>query len=369
LPGRGVRGGAIGGGGEGSWWLRALAALVARLPWRALRVPGALLGWLAGSVLRIRRRHVEHAMRAAGLAAPPREARAMYAALGRSAFEFLWLSRRGAEALEHVVVEPASEAVWQAILAEGQGIVLAASHTGNWDLAAVAAARDVELLVVTKHLSAPSLDRFWQGTRARLGVRLSGARGAMAVARSVLGRGGAVAMMTDQVPGSPRHAVGIEFLGRRCLADRAPAALAASTGAPLVVVAARADGRGEHVVHVLAVIRPPPRPHRVDAGIDRGVDRGIDRGGRVAPGVARDPPVDGSRRAWIAEATAASGRALDAFVRAHPSQWLWMHRRWKGAGVDPRGPAATLGRRWHLSRFPPRSKTPSSLPDAASKAG
>ena len=47
------------GDGRGSWWLRALAILVAGLPWRALRLPGALLGWLAGSVLRIRRGHVE----------------------------------------------------------------------------------------------------------------------------------------------------------------------------------------------------------------------------------------------------------------------------------------------------------------------
>jgi KDO2-lipid IV(A) lauroyltransferase len=137
----------------------------------------------------------------------------------------------------------------------------------------------------------------------------------MAVARQVLRRGGAVAMMIDQVPATVRHAVGIEFLGRAALADRAPAALAASTGAPLVVVAARASGNGEHVVHVLAVIRPPPRPQRVGGAWD----------------------------AWIAGATVASAGALDAFVRAHPSQWLWMHRRWRAAGVDRRGHEATLG--------------------------
>src|ERR1019366_9470717 len=157
-----------------------LATAVACLPWRALGVMGTLLGWLAGSVLRIRRAHVEHGMRVAGLSAPAREARAMYSAHGRSAFEFLWLSRRADEALGHVSIDPASRVIWRNTLAEGRGIVLAASHTGNWDLAAAAAGRDVELLVVTKHLSAPSLDRFWQSTRARLGVRLADARGAIA---------------------------------------------------------------------------------------------------------------------------------------------------------------------------------------------
>jgi KDO2-lipid IV(A) lauroyltransferase len=325
----------------GGAWLRALAALVGCLPWRALRFPAAFVGWLAGSVLRVRRAHVEQAMRAAGVASPSRQARAMYAALGRSALEFLWLSRRGAEALAHVQVDPSSEPLWRTALAGGRGVVLAASHTGNWDLAAIAAARDTELLVVTKRLSAPSLDRFWQSARARLGVRLCDAPGAMAEARSVVRRGGAVAMMIDQVPAEARHAVAVPFLGRRALADRAPAAVAASTGAPLVVVAARAAGGGRQVLHVLAVLAPPPRPGPT----------------------------------WIAEATRASSEALEAFVRAHPSQWLWMHRRWKErgeraeAGVDPGERTARLGPPWSKPTPPSRSGTRSSSPDAASTAG
>jgi KDO2-lipid IV(A) lauroyltransferase len=262
------------------------------------RVLGALLGWLAGSALRIRRGHVEGAMRAAGVVHPAAEARAMYRSLGASVFEFLWLALRGRRALAHVRIDETSRAAWEAQLGEGRGVVLAASHTGNWDLAACAIARDIELLVVTKHLSVRWLDRFWQSTRARLGVRLTDSRGAMARAREVLGRGGAVAMMIDQVPASPRHAIACEFLGQRAWADRAAAALAASSGAPLVVTAARRTNDGSHVLHVLEVLAPPPRASR--AG-----------------------------RAWIDEATRAATRALDRFVRAHPDQWLWMHRRWK----------------------------------------
>jgi KDO2-lipid IV(A) lauroyltransferase len=302
-------------------WLRALAAIVGCLPWTALAFPGRMLGWLAGTVLRIRRDHVEDAMRAAGIEGPRRQAAAMYASLGRSAFEFLWLAGRGGagvEALAYVGIDPASEGVWRALGADRGGVVLAASHTGNWDLAAIAAARDGELLVVTKRLRVASLDGLWQSTRARLGVRLCEARGAMAESRGVLARGGAVAMMIDQVPSHPRHATAVTFLGRRALADRAPAALAASTGAPLVVVAARATQGGRHVLSVLDVHRPPRR---------------------AGP-------------AWVEEATRASTASLEAFVLAHPSQWLWMHRRWKGVpssasrrgiAVDPPGPATTLG--------------------------
>jgi KDO2-lipid IV(A) lauroyltransferase len=280
--------------------LRVLAGVVGLLPWRALRPLGAALGWLVGGVMRVRRRHVASSMRAAGIGAPPD---AMYRSLGASAFEFLWMARRGGEALAHVRIDGASEAPWREALGRGRGVVIAATHTGNWDLAACAIARETELLVVTKRLSVQPLDTFWQSTRARLGVRLVDAPGAMARAREVLRRGGAVAMMIDQAPAPPRapaRAVEAEFLGRTALVDRAPAALAAATGAPLVVAASRRDASGEHVLCVLDVLYPPPR------------------GG-----------------SWVVEASRRATAALETFVRAHPSQWLWLHRRWKRAMLPP----------------------------------
>jgi Kdo2-lipid IVA lauroyltransferase/acyltransferase len=275
--------------------MRALAAVVGGLPWRWLGVVGAALGWIAGSVLRVRRAHVEQAMRAAGIVRPAAEARAMYRSLGTSALEFLHLAGAAVHPSRHVRIEPASERRWEEALAQGRGVVVAASHTGNWDLAACAVARRVELLVVTKRLSLRSLDAFWQEARAAQGVRLAEARGAMRRARAELRRGGAVAMMIDQVPERSRHAIAVDFLGRTAWVDRAPAVLAATSGAPLVVAASRREAGGEHVLVVLGVIEPPSRSHGE----------------------------------WVREATVAATRALDEFIRAHPSQWLWLHRRWK----------------------------------------
>jgi KDO2-lipid IV(A) lauroyltransferase len=180
------------------------------------------------------------------------------------------------------------------------------------------------LTVVTKHLSVRWLDRFWQRTRARLGVRLVDAHGAMARGREALRRGGAVAMMIDQVPASPRHALACRFLGQMAAVDRAPAVLAAATGAPLVVAASRRAGDGSQVLHVLAVVQPPGGPH----------------------------PAAPRSRAWVDEATRAATAALDSFVREHPSQWLWMHRRWKPMLAAPPCP----------------TPIPSSSPAAASPA-
>jgi Kdo2-lipid IVA lauroyltransferase/acyltransferase len=280
-------------------------------------------------------------MRTAGVGAPAREAGAMYAALGRSALELLWLAGRGREAASHVTIDTDSAAAWRSALSGGRGVVVAASHTGNWDLAACAIARDVELLVVTKHLSVASLDRFWQVTRARQGVKLTSAQGAIGKAREVLRRGGAAAMMIDQAPSSRRHAVSIDFLGRPALADRAPAALAAAARAPLVVAAARRTTEGAHVLHVLEVIEPP----------------------------AHASP------AWIAQATVSAACALEGFVRAYPSQWLWLHRRWKQPGADPgrhctgEGPRGVDPAAREATLASPWSKTRSSSPGEPSRAG
>jgi len=91
-------------------FLRIVTGGVALLPWRALAPLGALLGWLAGSVLRIRRRAVVSAMTRAGIPEASRAATAMYANLGAGIFELLWLSgsrsERRAQALrEHVILD------------------------------------------------------------------------------------------------------------------------------------------------------------------------------------------------------------------------------------------------------------------------
>jgi KDO2-lipid IV(A) lauroyltransferase len=234
-------------------------------------------------------------MRKAGIDHVTVEARAVYRSLGASALEMLHVAVRGAEAAAHARIDAASQVRWKEVVGRGRGVVVAAAHTGNWDLAACFVARDIELLVVTKHLRVRSLDAFWQSARSSLGVQLAEAHGALARAKAVLARGGAVAMMIDQVPASANHAIEVEFLGRAALVDRAPAALAAACRVPLVVAASRREANGEHVILVLEVLEPSSRPSR----------------------------------AWVALATAEATRALERFVRAHPSQWLWLHRRWK----------------------------------------
>jgi lauroyl/myristoyl acyltransferase len=276
--------------------------VVARLRFSALAGPGKVLGFVAGSILRIRRRPVEVAMRRAGVGAPAPHVRALFCGLGQGALELLWLAgasrQRGEEALaRHVRLDMGA---LDGALAAGP-VVLAATHTGSWELAAYAAARALaarkrRLVVVAKPVSSPAFHGFMMRLRVRFGLSVVAPAGALRAARRALSRGDVVAMPIDQVPDRARHGERLPFLGEHAWVDRGPATLAARAGAALVVTAAERRG-ARQVVRVLAVIHPPAAGE--------------------------------SAQAWIGEATRKATAALEAFVEDEPGAWLWLHRRWR----------------------------------------
>jgi KDO2-lipid IV(A) lauroyltransferase len=266
-------------------------------------VLGALLGGLAGGLLRVRRRHAEAALARAGVARPSRTAAAAYASLGTSVFELLWLAGRPPEALDaHVAFAPGAAERLDALLARGRGLVVATAHTGNWDLAACAGARWLgargAFHVVTKRLSWRALDRFWQRLRSERGVHLADALGAARRVRAALAAGGIVALLVDQAPERAKGACEAPFLGALARHDTAPALLAARAGAPIAVVLGRRLPSGEHILELVDTVDPAEL-----------------RGGRPA----------------IEAATRRIAAAVERFVLARPEQWLWLHRRWKPA--------------------------------------
>jgi len=232
-------------------------------------------------------------MHRAGIEHPARHARAMYEGLGRGAFELLWLAGASAERRARAIASvPLDEDGLVRAVSRGP-VVLCASHTGNWELAAARAAHVLarhgrRLRVVAKPFSSPGVDAFCTRLRARLGVDVVRPCGAMAAAVGALRDGDCVAMPIDQVPDRAEHSLIAPFLGESAFVDRAPAVVARRACVPMLVVA---NGR------VLAEIPAPSSAHEARAAM---------------------------RRATT---------ALDAFVRSEPASWLWLHRRWR----RPRG--------------------------------
>src|SRR5262245_29492876 len=101
----------------------------------ALRPLGAVLrtlAWAPG----IRRAHVLAAMRRAHIADAGRAARSMYRALGMGVFELLWMTGHGRSLAPVADLDAPSRRALDGARAKGRGVVIAASHTGNWEIAA-----------------------------------------------------------------------------------------------------------------------------------------------------------------------------------------------------------------------------------------
>ena len=309
---------------------RALIVLARPWPLSWLRAGGAMLGWLWYRAVPIRRAVArENVARALGRPRGETEAivRGMYLNLGRSAAELLALDRVAAR------LEIEGMAHLQTALHAGNGAILVTAHLGNWEVlvrAASVAGRPVHVL--TKRMHRGWAEAAWRALR-RDGAHLLHERGSGRRVLEALARGEVIALVLDQHDTSPQ-ALRAAFLGRLAATNTGLARVALASGALVVPVFTHRRADGEHHVAFEAPL---------------------------------DVPAAGRRSARVDALTRACLDTIEAAIRRHPDQWLWIHRRWKAeAGVTPEaaspagrerphGPAAGRG---------PAATPPAPAPDA-----
>jgi KDO2-lipid IV(A) lauroyltransferase len=283
-------------------------SLLSRIPRRWLAALGAALGRLLW-LLRIRRRVVLSNLALAfperGEAERVRIARASYRHLGEAALDFLRLPGLPREELDRILVHEGWENFEKA-RARGKGVIAATAHFGNFEvLAAAHTLRGVPISTISRGMRGGTRgDALWTATRKRSGVeelvirRGQTYKAAVAALRS----GRVLGYVIDQSEPS-RNAVFPTFFGVPCATSPTPAFLAWRTGAA--------------TVFILSVPLPDGR-HRV-----------------VIEGPL-DPPDTGDRERDALAFMQDLNDRLERFVRAHPEQWYWLHRRWKRRGPGPR---------------------------------
>jgi phosphatidylinositol dimannoside acyltransferase len=175
---------------------------------------------------------------------------------------------------------------------EGRGVILATAHTGGWQVAGPALEEllGAPMLVVMRRERDPRAQALQEAARARAGVRFFYVGEEPLSALGLLGhlrRGGVVAMQIDRLPegmrGHPAQLFGAPFP-----VPEGPLRLAAVSGAPIVPVFTRRVGYMEYDVQVAQPVRLPRRPAPAD----------------------------------LDAAASAVLRAMEAFVRANPTQWF-----------------------------------------------
>lgn len=132
-----------------------------------------------------------------------------------------------------------------AALAQGDGVVLAATHSGNWDLPAAWGGRVYgRATTVAERLRPVSLFDEFAKRREHFGIEVlpheGGVRPPFGILLERLRAGGLVALVSDRDLSD--RGVEVDFFGRRARMAAGPAALARATGAALLPVAVWNEG-------------------------------------------------------------------------------------------------------------------------------
>lgn len=263
---------------------------------RAVKL-GSAVGAFGYRVLGIRRRIVEDNLRHAFPEKTDAERRAIalqtYRHLGRVGIEILISPRMSDEELERLVrfenIEP-----FDATLAEGKGAIACLGHLGNWELMGIAGGRRGYVFhAITKRLKGKLNERL-HATRREAFKELP-PKGSFQQGLDVLASGEVLALIIDQHKPGPK-AVVVDFFGRPAATSPSPALFALRSGSPVwcawMVLAP--DG-----VYEIRMRGPFPVP---------------------------DAPTLEERLQLHTQLIASD---LEAVVREDPSQWFWVHRRWK----------------------------------------
>jgi Kdo2-lipid IVA lauroyltransferase/acyltransferase len=178
---------------------------------------------------------------------------------------------------------------------DGKPAVVFAAHLANWELPAVIAASDgLDSVVLYRRPNLGAIaDAVIALRKGMMGEMVASSMGAPVTLAHALEQGRHVAMLVDQHYGK---GVEVTFFGRTCRTN------------PLIAMLAR---EVECPIYGTRVVRLPGNRFR----------------GEISEEVK--PVRDAAGRIDVRGTMQAITDVVERWVREHPEQWLWVHRRWR----------------------------------------
>jgi KDO2-lipid IV(A) lauroyltransferase len=220
--------------------------------------------------------------------------------LGRVGAEFahidrLWDYHPSGHGDGRIMASDESERIVQRLRDDGKPALIFAAHLANWELAAVGAASyglDTTVLYRRPNLKAVS-DAVIDMRSGCMGTLVPTTMDAPLKLAEALQHGSHVAMLVDQyyVRGVP-----VTFFGRRTRANPLIARLARNIDCP---------------IHGIRVVRYPNNRFQL----------------KMTEAVVT--PRDAEGKVDVERTMQAITDTIEGWVREHPEQWLWLHRRWR----------------------------------------
>jgi lauroyl/myristoyl acyltransferase len=240
------------------------------------------------------RRNLERIVPAERLEATVRQGLRSYARYWLEAFRLPSQSRQ--QVLDGLYMSPADYDRLKSAIAEGNGVVLALPHVGNWDAAAAwVVSNGWPMITVAERLKPEGVYRQFMEYREKLGMEVvpltGGRRAPLDVLAERLGQGYAVALLSDR--DLSRGGVEVSFFGGRTRMPGGPAILAIQTKAPLFAV-----DLSFTPTQTVAVLR------------------------RITP------PAEGPLDVRVKQTTQALADAFATGIADHPQDWHMLQKLW-----------------------------------------
>ena len=215
--------------------------------------------------------------------------------LGKTAIEFLRFPKLTFDNIWGEVTVEGKENLIRA-LDLGKGVIVFLPHFGNWELLALV--YGVLIPNRAKAIALPIKNEFlntlvWK-YREHLSLKLIPRKQAVREALRALRDNFAVGFFADQNAG--RDGVFVDFFGKHASTARGPATLALKTGAPILFSIDVRQSDDRHRVFI-----SPPVELEISGNFEQDVQIN----------------------------TAHLVKILEGYIHQFPSQWLWLHNRWK----------------------------------------
>lgn len=254
---------------------------------------GRLLGPRLG-VTRIAKRNLHACLPEMPAAERDKIISGMWENLGRTMAEYAHLDAFQVHA-EGARIHITGGEVIDQVVADGKGAIFVGGHFANWELPPLALVeRGLRVMEVYRAASNPLADEIITGLRHDYITPHQAAKGTRGARMMLkwLREKNYITMLVDQ---KMNDGISAPFFGRPAMSPPGAAHLARRLGCPVILVTIRRTIGAHFLVNVEA---PLLAPHTADSDAD-----------------------------VLAAVTEINAR-MERFIRAYPSQWLWLHRRW-----------------------------------------
>jgi KDO2-lipid IV(A) lauroyltransferase len=186
------------------------------------------------------------------------------------------------------------QAKW--MMHERKGLLMVTGHYGNFEIIGyMMGLFGFDIYSIARPLDNKHLNRFLYRVRERRGQKLVDKKGASEMMPSLIEQGSTLGFIADQDAG--RKGVFVDFFGRKASTYKSIGLLAITYNLPIVVgCSRRVENRFFFEMSNTRIIFPHEWADK-------------------------DDPL-----AWV---TAEYTKAIEAFIREDPTQYWWLHRRWK----------------------------------------